>query len=104
GVRRIVDLKTPGSGEVHQDFSLFQVLGAHDELKVVVTSEDDFHWAVARIREHGLDERVGTLLFSPAHQKVAPHDLAAWLMASGLEARLQLQLHKLIWGADVRGV
>lgn len=104
GVRRIVDLKTPGSGEVHEDFALFEVLGADDELKVVVTSEDDFHWAVARIREHGLEKRVGTLLFSPAHQSVAPRDLASWLLASGLEARLQLQLHKLIWGADVRGV
>jgi 7-carboxy-7-deazaguanine synthase len=104
GVRRIVDLKTPGSGEVHRDFALFGCLGPQDELKVVVTSEDDFRWAVDRIREHGLDRRVGTVLFSPAHGQVAPRALAEWLLASGLEARLQLQLHKLVWGADARGV
>ncbi len=104
GVRRIVDLKTPGSGEVHRDFSLFGCLGRQDELKVVVTSEDDFRWAVERIREHGLDRRVGTVLVSPAHGQVAPKALAEWLLASGLEARLQLQLHKLVWGADARGV
>ncbi len=103
-VHRIVDLKTPGSGEVHRDFTLFAPLTARDELKVVVTSEDDFHWAVARIREHRLDEKVGTVLFSPAHGAVEPRALTEWLLASGLNARLQLQLHKLIWGADVKGV
>lgn len=104
GVHRIVDLKTPGSGEVHADFSLFACLGRDDELKVVVTSEADFHWAVARIREHGLDRRVGTVLFSPVHGRVAPRDLAAWLLASGLDARLQVQLHKIVWGSEARGV
>jgi len=103
-VNRIVDLKTPGSGEVHREFQGFDVLTRADELKVVVTSEDDFHWAVDRIREHRLDERVGTVLFSPAHGAVAPKALAEWLLASGLNARLQLQLHKIVWGADVRGV
>ena len=103
-VHRIVDLKTPGSGEVHREFQGFDVLTRADELKVVVTSEDDFHWAVDRIREHRLDERVGTVLFSPAHGAVAPKALAEWLLASGLNARLQLQLHKIVWGADVRGV
>lgn len=104
GVRRIVDLKTPGSGEVHVDFRNFDCLGPADELKVVVTSEADFRWAVERIREHGLDQKVGTVLFSPSHGQVAPRELAAWLLASGLDARMQLQLHKLVWGPDVRGV
>lgn len=104
GVRRIVDLKTPGSGEIHSDFGNFDCLGPDDELKVVVTSEADFHWAVEQIRAHGLDAKVGTVLFSPAHAQVAPRDLAAWLLASGLDARLQLQLHKLVWGPDARGV
>jgi 7-carboxy-7-deazaguanine synthase len=103
-VHRIVDLKTPGSGEVHRDFTLFEPLNRNDELKVVVTNEDDFHWAVARIREHRLDEKVGAVLFSPAHGQVEPRKLTDWLLASGLNARLQLQLHKLIWGPDVRGV
>lgn len=104
GVRRIVDLKTPGSGEVHQDFTRFDCLGPQDELKVVVTSEGDFRWAVERIREHALDRRVGTVLFSPSHGQVTPKELAEWLLASGLEARLQVQLHKIVWGADARGV
>lgn len=103
-VCRIVDLKTPGSGEVHVDFGLFADLRTRDELKVVVTSRDDFDWAVARIREHGLDQRVGAVLFSPSQGQVAPADLAAWLLESGLQARLQLQLHKLLWGVDARGV
>lgn len=104
GVRRIVDLKTPGSGEVHVDFSLFQCLGPDDELKVVVTSESDFRWAVERIREHGLEARVGAILVSPAHGRLDPAQLAAWLLESGVEARLQLQLHKIVWGPNVRGV
>lgn len=104
GVRRIVDLKTPGSGEVHEDFTLFDVLGPNDELKIVVTSEADFRWAAGEIRAHGLDKRVGTMLFSPAHGQVDPRQLASWLLESGLEARLQLQLHKVVWGADSRGV
>ncbi len=104
GVHRIVDLKTPGSGEVHTDFALFDVLDKGDELKVVVSSREDFDWAAARIREHGLDRRVGTVLFSPVHGQVVPRELAEWLLASGLDARIQLQLHKLVWGADARGV
>lgn len=104
GVRRIVDLKTPGSGEPHQDFSLFDCLGPLDELKVVVTSRADFDWAVERLRAHGLERRVGAVLFSPAHGAVQPRELAEWLLGSGLEARLQLQLHKIVWGPDVRGV
>lgn len=103
-VHRIVDLKTPGSGEVHRDFGLLEPLNGNDELKVVVTSQDDFRWAVDRIREHRLDEKVGAVLFSPAHGAVTPRDLTEWLLASGLNARLQLQLHKIIWGPDVRGV
>lgn len=104
GVARIVDLKTPGSGEEHRDFTLFDCLNEKDELKVVVSSEPDFHWAVERIREHRLDQRVGTVLFSPVFGQVEPKDLANWVMHSGLNARMQLQLHKLVWGPDVTGV
>jgi 7-carboxy-7-deazaguanine synthase len=104
GVHRIVDLKTPGSGEVHQDFALFEGLTPRDELKIVVTTEQDFRWAVDRIREHRLDEKAGAVLFSPAHGAVEPKALASWLLESGLNARLQLQLHKIVWGPHVRGV
>lgn len=104
GLRRIVDLKCPGSGEVHRDFSHFDCLGPKDELKVVVANEADFQWAKSKILEHRLDEKVGSVLFSPVFGKVTPLELANWLLDSGLNARMQLQLHKLIWGPEVKGV
>ncbi len=103
-VHRIVDLKTPGSGEAHQDLSVFDALGPEDEVKVVVTSEADFRWAAERVRDKRLTERVRAVLFSPAFGAVEPRDLARWLLASGLSARLQLQLHKAVWGEGTRGV
>src|SRR5207302_2952875 len=103
GVKKIVDLKTPGSGEPHEDFRELMRLGEGDELKVVVCDEADFHWAVSVVDRLGLWERV-PVLFSPSFEQVAPKDLARWLLESGRPARLQLQLHKLIWGAEARGV
>jgi len=102
GVRKIVDLKTPGSREPHTDFSAFRDLLPGDEVKVVVCSRDDFRWALAKIDELGIWSRV-PVLFSPAYGQVAPQDLAAWLLESGKPGRLQLQLHKLLWG-EKRGV
>ena len=103
GVKKIVDLKTPGSGEPHNDFRELERLGPGDELKVVVCDEADFRWAVRVIDQLGLWGRV-PVLFSPSFEQVAPKDLARWLLESGRPARLQLQLHKLIWGPDARGV
>jgi 7-carboxy-7-deazaguanine synthase len=103
GVRKIVDLKTPGSLEPHTDFAEFQRLAPGDEVKVVVTSRDDFHWAVRKLDELSLWGKV-PVLFSPSYGQVAPQDLAQWVLQSGKPARLQLQLHKLIWGPDVKGV
>ena len=102
GVRKIVDLKTPGSGEPHTDFAVFAGLSPGDEVKVVVCSRDDFQWALRKLDELGLWGRV-PVLFSPSCGQVAPQDLAAWLLQSGKPGRLQLQLHKLIWG-ERRGV
>jgi 7-carboxy-7-deazaguanine synthase len=103
GVKKIVDLKTPGSREPHTDFRELDRLGPGDELKVVVCDEADFRWAVQTIDQLGLWERV-PVLFSPSFGQVAPQDLARWLIESRRPARLQLQLHKLIWGAEARGV
>ena len=103
GVRRVVDLKTPGSKEPHTDFGELKKLGPGDELKVVVCGEADFRWALGIVDELGLWERV-PVLFSPSFGEVRPKDLARWLLDSGKPGRLQLQLHKLVWGADVRGV
>jgi 7-carboxy-7-deazaguanine synthase len=102
GVRKIVDLKTPGSGEPHTDFTAFRELVPGDEVKVVVCSRDDFLWALRKIDELQLWGKV-PVLFSPSYGEVAPADLAAWVLASGKPARLQLQLHKVIWG-EKRGV
>jgi 7-carboxy-7-deazaguanine synthase len=103
GVKKIVDLKTPGSREPHTDFRELERLGPGDELKVVICDEADFRWAVRIIDELRLWERV-PVLFSPSFGQVAPQDLARWLIESRRPARLQLQLHKLIWGAEARGV
>ena len=102
GVRKIVDLKTPGSEEPHTDFSAFRDLAPGDEVKVVVCSRDDFQWALRKLDELQVWNKV-PVLFSPAYGEVAPQDLAAWVLESGKPARLQLQLHKLIWG-ERRGV
>jgi len=103
GVRKIVDLKTPGSKEPHQDFRELRALGPGDEVKVVVCSEDDFRWALKVLDELQLWGKV-PVLFSPSHGEVTPKALAEWVLSSGKPARLQLQLHKLIWGAEARGV
>ncbi len=103
GVVRIVDVKTPGSGEVATDLAYLDRLGPRDEVKFVVCSEADFAWSREVVRRHGLEGRV-PVLFSPVWGKVEPRDLAAWILASGLDVRLSLQIHKVIWGADTRGV
>jgi 7-carboxy-7-deazaguanine synthase len=103
GVRKIVDLKTPGSREAHTDFTELRNLGPGDELKVVVCSEADFRWSLQIIDDLKLWGRV-PILFSPSFGEVEPKALAEWVLQSGKPARLQLQLHKLIWGAEARGV
>ncbi len=103
GVRKIVDLKTPGSKEMHTDFTELTKLAPGDELKVVVCSSEDFRWAVDVIDELELWGKV-PVLFSPSYGEVEAQDLARWVMESGKPARLQLQLHKIIWGAQARGV
>ncbi|ABC81072.1 radical SAM protein [Anaeromyxobacter dehalogenans] len=100
---RVVDVKTPGSGEVTTDFAYLDRLQPHDEVKFVVCSEDDFRWSREVVRRHALEGRV-QVLFSPAWGQVAPRDLVRWMLESGLDARLSLQVHKVIWGPDVHGV
>jgi 7-carboxy-7-deazaguanine synthase len=102
GVRKIVDLKTPGSREPHLDFAELRKLSAGDEVKVVVCSHDDFRWALEQLDRLEIWGRV-PVLFSPSYGQVSPQDLARWVLESGRPARLQLQLHKLIWG-EKRGV
>jgi 7-carboxy-7-deazaguanine synthase len=103
-VKRIVDVKTPSSGESRRNrFENFQELKDGDELKFVVLDRADFDWSVGVIREHGLEHRC-PLLFSPVWGRLEPAELAGWLLASGVRARVQLQLHKILWPEAVRGV
>ncbi|NLG62832.1 MAG: 7-carboxy-7-deazaguanine synthase QueE [Candidatus Cloacimonetes bacterium] len=107
---RIMDLKCPGSGESDRNlWSNLAHLTERDEIKFVISDRADYEWARSVIREHGLDDRVraGTLralLFSPVWDAVEWRDLAEWILEDRLPARFQLQLHKLIWGANVPGV
>lgn len=103
-VIRIVDMKTPGSGEsARMRFDVLETLGARDAVKFVICDERDYRWAADLMRSRRLSERTEVLL-SPAHGQVNPQDLVAWMLRDGLSARLNLQLHKYVWPADARGV
>jgi 7-carboxy-7-deazaguanine synthase len=97
GLRRVMDLKTPGSGMADQNLEEnLDLLGQGDELKCVVTCREDFQWAIDRVRNADLPGRI-PVLFSPAAGHLEPAELAHWILSSGLPVRLQLQLHRLVW-------
>jgi 7-carboxy-7-deazaguanine synthase len=102
-VIRIADVKTPGSGQPATALDWLDRLAPHDEVKFVVTSEADFRWSADVIRARRLEGRCA-ILFSAVWGAVDPKALARWLLDSGLDARLSLQIHKVLWGADARGV
>jgi len=104
-VHRIVDVKTPSSGEADRtDWRLLESLTARDELKFVIGSREDYDFAVATIREKRLAGRPFELLFSTVHGALSPTQLAEWVVADRLPVRFQLQQHKVLWAADARGV
>ncbi len=103
-VRRIVDVKCPGSGEAANNrWQNLELLTARDELKFVLADEADYRWARDLVRERRLD-RLCPVHFSPVWGSLEPRRLAAWVLADRLPVRLSLQLHKIIWGAETRGV
>jgi 7-carboxy-7-deazaguanine synthase len=103
-VRRIVDVKCPGSGEAANNcWQNLDLLTPRDELKFVLAGEDDYLWARQVIAERGLAGRCPIHL-SPVWGELDPADLAAWVLRDRLPVRVQLQLHKLLWGATTRGV
>ncbi len=103
-VHRILDVKGPGSGMTeHNDWDNLDLLTPGDEVKFVVSDRVDFTWALKVIDRHGLAERLPVLI-SPVFGQVGLKEAAAWILASGLPLRLNLQLHKYIWGPEVRGV
>jgi 7-carboxy-7-deazaguanine synthase len=100
----IMDVKTPGSGmSGKNDFSNFGIIRQIDEIKFVICDRDDYEWSREVVRDHCLSKRCA-VLFSPAYGAVAPGDLAAWILRDGLDVRLNLQLHKYIYGPDERMV
>lgn len=104
-VHIIMDLKCPGSGEVQANRweNIPLLKDWYDEVKFVVANRQDFEWAVEVTRNYALHKRL-TVLISPAFGLVHPADVAEWILETRLPLRLQLQLHKYIWGPDARGV
>ncbi|MGH9851033.1 MAG: radical SAM protein [Blastocatellia bacterium] len=104
-VIKILDVKCPGSGESHRNFwANLEALNPRDEVKFVIKDRADFDYALDVIRKYRLDEREPHALFSPVWGEIDLKDLAAWILQSGVRGRMQLQLHKYIWGAEARGV
>jgi len=116
-VIKIVDVKCPNSGEPDTfHMENLESLNARDEVKFVLSDRADYEFARDFVRHHNLDERVNAVLFSPAFSKEAsgardasyclldPCELADWMLADGVPARLGLQIHKFIWDPAMKGV
>ncbi len=101
-VSRVVDIKTPGSREEARNrYENLAHLTAHDQLKFVICDRADFDWARDLTRARDLSAKCD-VLFSPSHGQVEPRELAEWILAERLPVRMQLQLHKILWG-EARG-
>jgi 7-carboxy-7-deazaguanine synthase len=104
-VHRVVDLKAPGSGESHRNrWANLALLTPRDEIKIVLRDRSDYEWARAVIARERLAERVNEVLLSCVHGVLDPRVLVEWVLADGLPVRVQLQLHKYIWGSAAQGV
>jgi 7-carboxy-7-deazaguanine synthase len=104
-VHKIMDLKCPGSGESHRNrYSNLAHLTARDEIKFVLADRVDYEWMRAAIAERELGRIGCTLLASPVWGRLDPKELVRWVLEDGLVVRVQVQLHKVIWGADTQGV
>ena len=102
-VVRIMDMKCPGSSmHEHMDFNNFSFLSKKDEIKFVISSREDYDWAVNIVYENSLQD-VTTVTFSPVISKLAPADLADWVLQDHLPVRLRLQLHTIIWPGKTKG-
>ncbi len=96
-VHRIMDIKTPGSGEASKNrYENIQYLNGLDEVKFVLCDRADYEWSKSIIEQYSLLEK-SAVLFSPVHEGVAPTELADWIIADQLNVRFQFQLHKFLW-------
>jgi 7-carboxy-7-deazaguanine synthase len=101
---KIIDIKCPASGESEKNlYANLDLLSQRDEIKFVIANRGDYEWALSLIRSRNLEERF-KLLISPAHNLIDPQSLVEWMLADGLQARFQLQLHKYVWPPHARGV
>ena len=100
-VSRVVDLKTPGSGEVHRNrYENLALLNLKDQVKFVICDVADYQWARMKCVEYDLFDKVGEVLYSPSATELEPRDLADWILRDADPVRMQLQLHKVIWGDE----
>lgn len=99
-VMRVVDIKTPASGEAARNrWENLELLTPHDEVKFVLCDENDYQWARQIIQQYHLADRC-LVLFSPAHGTLSATQLADWILRDKLEVRMQVQLHKLLWNNE----
>ena len=104
-VHRIMDLKTPGSGESARNlFSNIELLTQRDEVKFVIGSREDYEWSRERVERFALPQRCRAVLFSPIFGRIDPREIVDWILEDKLAVRFQLQMHKFIWTPAVRGV
>jgi 7-carboxy-7-deazaguanine synthase len=119
-VTKVMDIKTPGAFRGEEDHGTFatsrgflrthlhypnlDLLSERDQVKFVLCDRDDYVWALAFVAEHRLVERTAAVLFSPVHPGLSPEDLVSWVVEDQAPVRLNLQLHKYIWGDEARGV
>ena len=97
----VLDLKTPGSLECDKNrFENITNLRAKDQVKFVICGREDYDWSKAQIDRLQLQDKVGEILFSPSYAELEAADLAGWVLEDSLNVRVQLQLHKMIWGAE----
>lgn len=103
-VIKIMDIKCPGSHEAHAVcWNNIDLAAPHDEFKFVISSRADYEWS-RTIYQERLQQKPNNVLFSPSHDVLPAVDLAGWILDDGLPVRLQLQIHKYVWGANARGV
>ena len=105
-VCRIMDLKTPSSGECHRNRldNIPHLSPERDEVKFVLGSREDYKWARDQIQTHELPQRTKAVLLSPVFGKIDPRSIVAWMLEDKLQARFQLQMHKFIWEPTKKGV
>ncbi len=104
-VHRIMDLKTPGSGEVERNlWSNIEHLTQRDEVKCVIGSREDYEWSREKVERFDLAKRCHAVLFSPIFGRIEPREIVEWILADRLDVRFQLQMHKFIWTPTLRGV